>query len=158
METEKRDIVIVPDLPANELVRVVQGECQITYTVIDPNWDFYRNRDGSQISGRGKSFEFKLWKPKRSDTLKEAREHFAEFGFAGHVGAFLQWCRQFVSEGFYMTIPNDEACWCDKQGTRLWAPCTYFHHPNRELRRRIVSGASSFDGCNALLGFRELPE
>lgn len=153
-------IVCVPDLSATELTAALNRERRLNY--LDPNqasWDFYTDRDGNPIPGRGKKFEVIVWKPKfQPDEIipsESVREHFRALGAHGNVGAFTEWLRQAEEPSdYYATIPEDSAC-SRLPDDNLCAPYSSFAADCRMLNQhRLDIGWGHYW---VFVGFREVP-
>lgn len=118
-------VVVVPDLSAIELVRLVEKDLQVT--VLDGSfreWDYYRSFDGGPVDGRGKTYQVETWSPGKMIDAVDVRLHFREIGCAGHVGAFLQWLRM-NPKNRYASIPDDRECLLGPRSCK-YVPALYF--------------------------------
>lgn len=152
------NVVLVPDVSATELTTAFAPK--LTY--LDPdyaNWDFYTDRNGDPVPGRGKRFEVRIWKPGRIVSSEEVREHFRQDGFEGHVGAFTQWFRRRFKSLHgrveYATVPPESQC------RRRHPNDSFIHVPHSlfdgcyvQLHLILVSGSWAPDW--SFVGFREV--
>ena len=149
-----RNIILVHDLPANELIALAKTRCNLTY--IDPDyekWDMFQGLDGKVISGRSKTFKSLVWKPGREVSSNEVREYFKAKGFAGHAAAFTAWVMENKPAGYHASIPDDNGCWRDS-GRLLYAPDSIFGDGSRRLDHDWVAHGWVDSWC--FVGFREL--
>lgn len=153
------NIVVVPDMPAVELIALAKKDLSLTYLDSDyATWDFHISFDGKPVEGRGKRFEVMVWKPElgRDDSIsaEAVREHFRKFGFHGHAAAFTQWRRQNADVmGYHATLPKDCACW-RSPGGGLYVPTSGFDAVNRWLRNVWLGDGWGDDW--SFVAFREL--
>lgn len=123
-------------------------KCALTY--IDPdflNWNFVKDE-------AGKIYEFDIWSPKHSVTSQNVREHFQARGFQGNTTAFITWLKEQKPNGYHASIPEDNGCWRDSDGS-LFVPYSGFGVEFREFDRRWI-GLDWHDHWS-FVAFRELP-
>lgn len=142
----ERNIIQVPDMSADELKALTKRELKLNYFDRDyAEWDFYHDVNGDPIPGRGKKFEFMIWKPELEDNetifSEKIRRHFSPSGFQGNTAAFTQWMRQYPElMGYHASIPENKACWRDSVGT-LFVPCSFFGAGYRKLDQSLLDDA-----------------
>jgi hypothetical protein len=149
-------IITVPDLAAVELTALMLQERG--FTDCHPDllcWDYYRGLDGSEIAGRGRTYEASIWIPRlkieEDISSEKERGHFQNMNAFGHVGAFIQCLRVIPFMGFFATIPPDNECWCGLPNC-LSAVVADIGPGSRSLNRRFVS--IPWNHLWAFIGFR----
>lgn len=147
-------IITVPNLSAVDLTAHVKKSCNLTRLDSDYVRDFYKDLNGKPISGRGKSFEFLVWNPKKDVTSEAVRKYFQERCFSGHTGAFTAWVGERIPSGYHASIPDDSGCWRG-YGGRLFAPCSGFGDSSRILSLCLVDGVWYSNW--SFVAFREVP-
>lgn len=153
------NIVVVPDLSADELTATAKHALRLTYFhSLYEQWDYYTDLSGKPILGRGLKFEtiIVLKTEIKSGIVSwtYARDHLRELGFFGHVGAFTQWRRQNPTPtGFHASIPEDRACLRDHHGN-LCAPYSYINGEDRRLD--IMWLGHRLNDGESVVGFREV--
>lgn len=149
-------IIVVPDLAAVDLTALVKSELNLTYVdSMYESWNFWESGfDHLPISGRGKRFEWDLWKPGREVTPDDVCRYFEAKGFYGHGGAFTQWRRVCGLQGHHGTVPDLRGC-CHGPYKSVCVPCSYFVDNRRYLELRWVG--SYWREEWSLVAFRELP-
>lgn len=150
-----RGIITVPDLAAIDLTELTNDDLTLTYLGPEyEGWNYYRRHDGTEISGRGKRFEFMMSEPGLETSSKEARKCFRNLGFCGHTGAFTQWCRVYKLDGNYASIPEDDDCLRKSDG-RLYVPSARFDDDS-SLRCTCIDEPWEDYLRVVFVGFREL--
>lgn len=148
------NIILVPDLDAVAITALAKRRCELTCLDGDyEKWDYLTGLDDKPIRGRGKKFEVLTWKPGRNVLSSQVRKHFEDKGFSGYTAAFTAWVAQHSPNGYYVSIPEDNACWRGSGG-RLYAPDSVFDDDDRKLFHGWIG--SPWDDGWSFVGFREL--
>lgn len=149
-----RDIVLVPDLPATELIELVRAECGLTSLDHDyARWNFYQGARGREIPGRGKRFEFLTWQSESDVEMAEVQEYFSERGFVGHAGAFTAWIGEHKHEGRYASVESGRG-WHHMRGYHC-VPSAVFEGKKREMKL-LPSGGRPLSKEWVFVGARQL--
>jgi hypothetical protein len=131
-------------------------------------WNYYVNSDGEEILGRGRKFKAHVVNAEsfrgeeRHLRLKGGcfssegvRAYFRERGFSGHVGAFMQWLRDYgdqLGNGcFCATIPDDKDC-LHYSGDVL-APSFCFGSEVPTLDTRVLEPGDTWPSHTYFVGF-----
>lgn len=168
-------VVVVPNLKAVELTKLVESEGN--FTSIDDDlsrWDFYQG-----IDGPGKSFKPLIWKPELKDyywspgaRLEQAfideeavRKHFRDPWFCGNApalgnaGAFIEWLRLHCLEieGDYASVLEKEHRWPNPRYERVNCSPLASIAEKRQTLRLYGGGVWYWHWRTTFVAFHELP-
>lgn len=148
------ETVTVPDLPAAELIALVQRsfkEAGIPFTYFNPDleaWDFL-------LDERGKTFQVLMYNFGRNWETHEARAWQKSVGADGNVAAFIAWVIAKKPMGWFVSIPNDDArLWRHPVRGFLCAPRFYRDDDYRDFHLRDVQG--QWGGGSSAVAFRAI--
>lgn len=121
------EIVKIRVLDRAELVYSVYRDLDLTYRAEE--W-FKYDFDPGKL---GQSYEAMTWSPDWGVSSDTAREHFSTLGFQGNAAVFLEWSRQNHGDGRFLTIPEDDRCYCYYPRGELGVPHLCLNDERREL-------------------------
>ncbi len=122
------DLVQVPVLSPNDLIKYAKRELRLTYLDEDlAKWNF-------MMDEQGKAFEVRLWKPDCEVVPSvEVYEYFSD-GFFGSTATFVAWVAKYNPKGYFASIPRSEKLF--RRDGRLYAT-SYVHD---DTRRKLTLG------------------
>ncbi len=126
---DKSCLITVPDIPATELLSLLQTEKQASLDKYMQHWDFHRRdyySEPKNIPGRGRTFATAIWTPKQTVYAESILSHFRKIGYFGHSAAFVQWLRESEIEGHH-------ACMLEERDS------PYLNHTHRAIPYSVRS-------------------
>lgn len=155
------NVVVVPDLSPIEIVS--QLAQRIELTSLDSKfkkWNFcqYRIAKGQPVRTldvRGKRYEYLEWMPGKRVSTSQVWDHFGELRADGNTAAFIARIMQSKPQGYYASIPSDDALLFHGMFGRRHAP---IFHSGTSLHGLLLSPVNrKWPDRWVFTAFRELP-
>lgn len=148
------ETITVPDLPAAELIALVERsfqEARIPLDYVNPElatWDFLLNE-------RSKTFQVFMRTFDRQWTAEDARMWQQSLGADGNVAAYLTWVMTKKPTGISVSIPNDDARLYNLLNRSKSTPCVLgFEHVSGDRILGFDSFECRWSSRSYLVAFR----